>query len=32
MIPTIEGWDNPNCVRSAMKKIGENNRKVGKIS
>jgi hypothetical protein len=24
-ILAIEGWGSPNCVRSAMEKIGENN-------
>jgi hypothetical protein len=32
MILTIEGWDSPNCVWNAMKIIGENNWKAGKIS
>jgi len=31
-IPTIEGWDNPNHIRSTMKKTKEDYQKVGKIN
>jgi len=31
-IPTIEGWDNPNHIRSTVKKTREDYQKVGKIN
>jgi len=31
-IPAIKGWGNPSCIQSAMEKIGEANRKLGKTS
>jgi hypothetical protein len=31
-IPTIEGWDNPNHMRSIVKKTKKDYQKVGKIN
>jgi len=31
-MPTIEGWGNPSHVRNVVKKNGQNNQKVRKIS
>jgi hypothetical protein len=30
-ILVIEGWGNPNCIQSAMQKIGQVSQKLGKI-
>ncbi len=31
-MPVIDGWGNPSCVRNAMQKNGEDNRKVEKTN